>query len=69
MRVEGVGYTYNPYTYSKTQNTQQPAPQTLNKDQMIQLLNFMTYQQNGLALRMVRIATENYLNAQINQLV
>ncbi|HEY8541322.1 MAG TPA: hypothetical protein VIL29_02990 [Pseudothermotoga sp.] len=69
MRIEGIGYVYNPYTYSKTENTSTAqTPQILNKDQMMQILNFMIYQQNGLAMKMVRITTENYVKAQMDQL-
>lgn len=69
MRVEGVGYVYNPYIdLQKQNNSVAETPQTFSKDQMMQILNFMVYQQNGLAMKLVRVATENYLKAQMNQL-
>lgn len=69
MRVEGVGYVYNPYIdLQKQNNSGVETTQTFSKDQMMQILNFMVYQQNGLAMKLVRVATENYLKAQMNQL-
>ncbi|HEY8542352.1 MAG TPA: hypothetical protein VIL29_08205 [Pseudothermotoga sp.] len=69
MRIEAIGYVHNPYIYSRMENnTNIQTPQILNKDQMIQILNFMIYQQNGLAMKMVRITTENYVKAQMDQL-
>lgn len=69
MRVEGVGYVYNPYIdLQKQNNSAVETTQTFSKDQMMQILNFMVYQQNGLAMKLVRVATENYLKAQMNQL-
>ncbi len=36
---------------------------TTIKDRMIQLLSMIMYQQNGLALKLARIAAENYSRA------
>ncbi|MFN3282824.1 MAG: hypothetical protein ACK40Q_01130 [Pseudothermotoga sp.] len=70
MRIEGAGYINEPYIITQIQNKKVvETPQSFSKDQMMQILNFMVYQQNGLAMKLVRVATENYLKAQMNQLV
>ncbi|MFN4190515.1 MAG: hypothetical protein ACK4E2_05945 [Pseudothermotoga sp.] len=70
MRIEGAGYINEPYIITQIQNKRAAEiPQTFSKDQMMQILNFMVYQQNGLAMKLVRVATENYLKAQMNQFV
>ncbi|HBJ80382.1 MAG: hypothetical protein PWQ72_1164 [Pseudothermotoga sp.] len=58
----GVSYesAYVPQKHSQTQT------QILDKDQMIQLLNFMFYQKNGLDVKLVRIAGELFSKSQMN---
>ncbi|MEJ5230381.1 MAG: hypothetical protein WHT65_10310 [Pseudothermotoga sp.] len=66
MEISGVSSVGN-FFYPQSGNITKPeAVQAMNKDQMIQILNYMLYQQNGLSLKLVRIATENFLKAQMN---
>lgn len=70
MRIEGAGYTNEAYIITQIQNKKAAeTPQTFSKDQIMQILSFTVYQKNGLAMNLVRVATENYLKAQMNQLV
>jgi len=57
----------NTFSYPQSQSAKShEVAQTINKDQIVQILNYMLYQQNGLSLKLVRIATENFLRAQMN---
>ncbi len=72
MRIEGAGYINDAYVNISVPPGDKKAVEvlhTFSKDQMMQILNFMVYQQNGLAMKLVRVVTENYLKAQMNQLV
>ncbi len=62
-RVGSTGTVTYPQVVSQVKGE---VAQAMSKDQMVQILNFMLYQQNGLSLKLVRIATENFLKAQMN---
>ncbi|MGB9899264.1 MAG: hypothetical protein ACPLHI_00400 [Pseudothermotoga sp.] len=65
LRVDGVSHN-NTVLYPQIDAQKKQVPEALGKDQVLQLLNYMLYQQNGLAMKLVRIATENYVSAQFD---
>ncbi|MBT1247992.1 MULTISPECIES: hypothetical protein [Thermosipho] len=69
MRIAGVGnITYTPHM-SKAVETSVQKNTVMSKEQMAQLLSFMTYQQNNMNLKLVRIASALYSGKRIDQLV
>ncbi|ABR30803.1 hypothetical protein SU69_04820 [Thermosipho melanesiensis] len=68
MRISGVSnISYTPRIVAKTVS-QQKTP-IMTKEQMAQLLSFMTYQQNNMNLKLVRIAGALYSGKKIDQAV
>ncbi|WP_448521494.1 hypothetical protein [Pseudothermotoga sp.] len=65
MRIDGV--SNNQVVQSFVPTPKQPQEVALvSKEDFLKLLSFAFYQQNGLNVKLVRIAVENYVKAGIN---
>ncbi|WP_448516156.1 hypothetical protein [Pseudothermotoga sp.] len=65
MRIDGV--SNNRVVQSFVPTPKQPQEVALvSKEDFLKLLSFAFYQQNGLNVKLVRIAVENYVKAGIN---
>ena len=71
MRINGLSSPaykpiYNPVNVSQNVSNSTKSP-VMTKEQMAQLLSFMTYKQNDMNLKLVRIAGELYAGKNIDQ--
>ncbi|QTA38977.1 hypothetical protein JYK00_03420 [Thermosipho ferrireducens] len=74
MRVNGINnMNYYPIRQTSAATPANQSPQSnqtvMSKEQMAQLLSFMTYQQNKMNLKLVRIAGELFAGKSIDQIV
>ncbi|ACJ75630.1 conserved hypothetical protein [Thermosipho africanus TCF52B] len=72
MRVNGINNMYSSVNTLQISSGKNVAANVkapvMTKDQMAQLLSFMTYQQNKMNLKLVRIASQLYTGKSIDQL-
>lgn len=72
LRVNGINNMYSSVNTLQISSGKNVAANVkapvMTKDQMAQLLSFMTYQQNKMNLKLVRIASQLYTGKSIDQL-
>jgi hypothetical protein len=72
LRVNGINNVYSSVNTLQISSGKNVAANVkapvMTKDQMAQLLSFMTYQQNKMNLKLVRIASQLYTGKSIDQL-